>query len=168
MDEVASWQTRSAQDHTIGIARKQHSKTWLFDSRPFWWLRVLPPCALRVHSELFWRVESRKGTWNTTRNSSQTLCNCDCKTLTTAICSGLHQFSVNCIHPAQRRVCRRQMTDNIFEIETCALAQCICMPRDSGIYGRILHVLIRVLTIGVSFGYLTRQAFLLFDKDSSR
>ena len=30
-------------------------------------------------------------------------------------------------------VCTRQMTDNIFEIETSALAQCTCMLLDSGI-----------------------------------
>ena len=29
---------------------------------------------------------------------------CDRKILTTAICSGLHECSVNCIHPAQRCV----------------------------------------------------------------
>ena len=31
-----------------------------------------------------------------------TLRNCDCKINTTAICFGLHRYSVRCIHPAQR------------------------------------------------------------------
>ena len=61
-----------------------------------------------------------------------TLCRCVDKILTTAICSGLHQHSVNCIHP-QRCVSTRQMTDNIFEIETSTLAHCTCMPHNSGI-----------------------------------
>ena len=62
-----------------------------------------------------------------------TLCNCDCETLNTAICSCPHQYSVNCIHPAQRCVCIREMIENIFAIETSALAQCTCIPCDSGI-----------------------------------
>ena len=56
-----------------------------------------------------------------------TLCNCDCETLNTAICSGPHQYSVNCVHPAQRCVCVREMLENIFAIETSALAQCILL-----------------------------------------
>ena len=31
-----------------------------------------------------------------------TLCNCDCKILTTAICRGLHWYTMRCIHPSQR------------------------------------------------------------------
>ena len=31
-----------------------------------------------------------------------TLCNCDCKIITTAICFGPHKHSTRCIHPAQR------------------------------------------------------------------
>ena len=33
-----------------------------------------------------------------------TLCNCDCKTITTAICFGVHRYSVRCIHATQRYV----------------------------------------------------------------
>ena len=45
-----------------------------------------------------------------------TLCNCDCNVLATAICFGLRQYCIACIHPVQRRVATGQMTDNIFEI----------------------------------------------------
>ena len=31
-----------------------------------------------------------------------TLCNCDCKLLTSAICRGLHWYTMQCIHPSQR------------------------------------------------------------------
>ena len=62
-----------------------------------------------------------------------TLCNCDCKIFTTATCHGLHQYSTRCIHQAQRCVSTRQMTDNIFEIETAALAHHACETRDPGI-----------------------------------
>ena len=62
-----------------------------------------------------------------------TLCHCDCKIHTTEVCSGLQQYSVSCINPAQRCVSTKQMTDNMFEIETSALAQCTRMPPDSGI-----------------------------------
>ena len=61
---------------------------------------------------------------------SLTWCNCDCKAITTAICFGLHRYSIRCIHLAQRCVSSRQMTDNIFEIETSALAHlCMCYKR---------------------------------------
>ena len=56
-----------------------------------------------------------------------TLCNCDCKIITTAICFG------RCIHPAQRCVSTRQMTDDIFKVETTALAHFACATRDSGV-----------------------------------
>ena len=46
------------------------------------------------------------------------LCNCDCKALTTAMRH--HEYAMECIHPAQ-------MTDNIFQIETAALAQRACI-----------------------------------------
>ena len=46
-----------------------------------------------------------------------TLCNCDCKLLTSAICRGLHWYTMRCIHPSQRCISSRHMTDNIFEIE---------------------------------------------------
>ena len=62
-----------------------------------------------------------------------TLCNCDCKLLTSAICRGLHWYTMRCIHPSQRCISSRQMTDNIFEIETTALARGACAPQESGI-----------------------------------
>ena len=62
-----------------------------------------------------------------------TLCNRDCKIVTRTICFGLHRYSTRRIHPAQRCVSTRQMTDNIFEVETTALARFPCATRDSGI-----------------------------------
>ena len=62
-----------------------------------------------------------------------TLCNCDCKLLTTAICRGLHWYTMRCIHPSQGCISSRQMTDNIFEIETTALAHVACAPQDSDV-----------------------------------
>ena len=50
------------------------------------------------------------------------LCNCDCKLVTSAICQSLTGTPLRCIHPSQRCISSRQMTDNIFEIETTALA----------------------------------------------
>ena len=41
-----------------------------------------------------------------------TLCNCDCKILTAAVCSGLRRYSVECIHPSQRCVTQRIMTED--------------------------------------------------------
>ena len=49
-----------------------------------------------------------------------TLCNCDCKVLTSATCRGL-QFSA------------KQMTGSIFEIETTFLAHVAYAPHESGI-----------------------------------
>ena len=40
---------------------------------------------------------------------------------------------MRCIHPSQRCITARQMTDNIFEIETTALARVACTPQESGI-----------------------------------
>ena len=51
-----------------------------------------------------------------------TLRNCDCKLLTSAICRGLLCYTMRCIHPSQRSISSKQMTDNIFEIETTAVA----------------------------------------------
>ena len=62
-----------------------------------------------------------------------TLCNCDCKFLTSAVCRGLHWYTMRCIHPSLRCISTRQMTDNIFEIETTALAHVACAPQDSGV-----------------------------------
>ena len=55
-----------------------------------------------------------------------TLCNCDCKLLASAICRGFQWYTMRCIHPSQRCISARQMTDNIFEIETTALARVPC------------------------------------------
>ena len=62
-----------------------------------------------------------------------TLCNCDCKLLTSAVCRGLHWYTMRCIHTSQRCISSRQMTDNIFEIETTALAHVACAPQESGV-----------------------------------
>ena len=43
-----------------------------------------------------------------------TLCNCDCKLLTSAICRGLQWHTMRCIHPSHRCISSRQMTDHIF------------------------------------------------------
>ena len=40
---------------------------------------------------------------------------------------------MRCIHPFQRCISSRQTTDNIFEIETTALADVACAPQESGV-----------------------------------
>ena len=50
-----------------------------------------------------------------------TLCKCEWKIIAAAICFVLHRYSMRRIHPAQRCDSTRQMTDNIFEVETTAL-----------------------------------------------
>ena len=62
-----------------------------------------------------------------------TMCNSDCKILTTAICRGLQWYTMRCIHPSQRCISSRHMTDNIFEVETSALAHVACSPQESNI-----------------------------------
>ena len=62
-----------------------------------------------------------------------TLCNCDCKLLTSAVCRGLHWYTMRCIRPLQRCISSREMSDNIFEIETTALAHVACAPQESGV-----------------------------------
>ena len=62
-----------------------------------------------------------------------TVCNCDCKILTAAMCSRLQRYSIECIHPHQRCVTQRIMTDNIFEIETVAIAMRPCYSKDPAI-----------------------------------
>ena len=99
----------------------------------------------RVHSQIF-RCRSQRPYYVFTGCSTfvdavrypdalrpLTLCNCDCKILTTAICRGLHSYTMRCIHPSQRCISSRQKTDNIFEGETTALAHVACSPRESGI-----------------------------------
>ena len=64
---------------------------------------------------------------------SLTMCNCDCKLLTSAICRGPHWYTMRCIHTSQRCISSRQMTDNILEIETTVLGHVACAPQESGI-----------------------------------
>ena len=68
-----------------------------------------------------------------------TLCNCDCKLLTSAICQGLHWYTMRCVHSSQRRISSKQMTDNIF-----ALAHVPCARQESGIFLTYLQLLIPV------------------------
>ena len=70
---------------------------------------------------------------STTMEHPFTLCNCDCKILTTAICRGLQRYTMRFIHPSERCISARQMTYNIFEIDTAALAHVACAPQESGI-----------------------------------
>ena len=46
---------------------------------------------------------------------------------------GMHRYSTRCIHPAQRCISSRRMTDNIFEVEATALAHVACATRESNI-----------------------------------
>ena len=62
-----------------------------------------------------------------------TLCSCDCKVVTAAMCSGLRRYSIECVHPSQRCVTQRIMTDNILEIETAAIALGTRFSDDLGI-----------------------------------
>ena len=59
-----------------------------------------------------------------------TLCNCDCKLLTTAVCRGLHWYTMRCIHPSQKCISSREMTDNISKIDTTALAHVACARKN--------------------------------------
>ena len=62
-----------------------------------------------------------------------TLCKFDCKIFTTALCRGLHWCTMRCIHPSPWCISAREMTDNIFEIDTAAVAHVARAPRESGI-----------------------------------
>ena len=62
-----------------------------------------------------------------------TLCNCDCKLLTSAICRGLHWNTMRCVDTSERRTSSRQKTDSILEIETTALANVACARYKSGV-----------------------------------
>ena len=46
-----------------------------------------------------------------------TLCNCDCKLLTSAVCRGLHWYTMRCVHPSQRRISSRQREER-FDMRT--------------------------------------------------
>ena len=62
-----------------------------------------------------------------------TLCNCDCKIITTKMCSGLHRYTIRCVHLGQRCISARQLTDIIFEVEATSLAHVAFAPHESGI-----------------------------------
>ena len=62
-----------------------------------------------------------------------TKCNCDCKVLTAAMCSNLRRYPIECVHSSQRCITQRVMTDNIFEIESAAVALRTCFSQDLGI-----------------------------------
>ena len=61
-----------------------------------------------------------------------TVCNCDCKILAAAMCSGLLRYPIECIYPSDRCVTQRIVTDSIFEIETAAIALRTCYSEDPG------------------------------------
>ena len=52
-----------------------------------------------------------------------TLCNCDCKALTTATCFRLRQFSLKCTHPSQGCVTQHHATYNVFQSERALCVQ---------------------------------------------
>ena len=58
-----------------------------------------------------------------------TLCNCDCE----LSYIGYWSYTIPCIQPSQRWICTWQMTYNIFEIDTSALAHVACAPQESGV-----------------------------------
>ena len=63
-----------------------------------------------------------------------TLCGCDCKIITTAICFGLHRYSIRCIHPSSgdaSRPVKWPITSSRWR--QLALAHVACATRDSGI-----------------------------------
>ena len=62
-----------------------------------------------------------------------TVCSCDCKILTPAVCAGFPRYSQECIHPSQRCVAKRIMTDNVFEMETAAFAHRACFLNVCGV-----------------------------------
>ena len=60
-------------------------------------------------------------------------------------------YTKRCIHPSQRCIFSRQNTDNIFQIETTALAHVVCAPQESGILLTTLRLHIPVsITLGSS------------------
>ena len=58
-------------------------------------------------------------------------CNCDCKLLASAICRGLTGTPWDSL-TSQRWISSRQMTDNIFEIDTAAVVHVACAPQEPG------------------------------------
>ena len=62
-----------------------------------------------------------------------TLCTCDCEIITAAMCCGLRRYSIECVRPSQRCVTQRIVTENIFEIETAAIAHRTRYSEDPGV-----------------------------------
>ena len=75
-----------------------------------------------------------------------TLCNCDCKVITSALCVGLRKHSNGCVHPSQRCVAQRMMTGNVFEMETAAIALRTCYSEDPEFFSLTSRVLSPVWT----------------------
>ena len=90
-----------------------------------------------------------------------TMCNCDCKLMTSAICRGLHRYTMRCLHPSQRCVSSRHMADNIFEIETIALAHVACAPQESGVLLTDLLQPVPVSSTPGSFPWSRRLNYLI-------
>ena len=89
------------------------------------------------------------------------VCNCECEVHTTAICHGHQQCAITCIHPSTR-----QKTDKIFEIDMSALAQCTCMPRDSGSF--LTHYACAYPSVTHGWIFLAFQSFCsLFSRCST-
>ena len=105
--------------------------------KPFWREVLFPDCFAENGTVLGIKTSDTDDHGRVIRSPDAhlplTLCNCDCKLLTSAICRGLHWYTMQCIHPSQRCISSRQMTDNIFETETTALAHVACAPHDSGV-----------------------------------
>ena len=67
------------------------------------------------------------------------------------------------VHPVQRCVSTRQITKNIFEIETAAQAECTCMSEDSGNCSQISLVRASYREPWLDLrGHWQKQAFLHF------
>ena len=108
-------------------------------------------CAERLHASMHWRVAlslrylpraelcafPSPPTLTTMEGSLEALRPLtlgNCKILTTAICGGLHWYAMRCVHPSQRCISARQMTDNFFDIGTAALTHVACAPQESGFF----------------------------------
>ena len=69
-----------------------------------------------------------------------TLCNSDCRILTTAICRGLHWYTMRCIHPSQRCISPSQMTDNINDcLGACGVRPSRVRQSFGGLYRCVLQ-----------------------------
>ena len=84
------------------------------------------PAGFGASRTVFILMSTEVDSWGLIIRSPETLpplnlCNCDFKVIAVAKCFGLRRYSIECIHPSQRGVTQRIMTDNIFEIETAAV-----------------------------------------------